>query len=131
MPDGMIEPGIGAKKLLPAWHAHERHLWEHLPYVTTRDDAILLRDGDLMGSVLVDGLNAELSEETAVEGARRVLTSLVNAAGEDVAWYIHRISVPIARPRPHRPAQSFRAEIDRRDRITERDFEAIEALYGR
>lgn len=110
----MISPGLGARKLLPAWAAHERTLWEHLPYVSVAGDALLLRDGDLMAAIAVDGINAELSEEATVEGARGTLNAIINAAGDDIAWYIHRISVPAARQRPHRPAAAFGTEIERR-----------------
>lgn len=114
MPDGVVDPGHGARKLLPAWQAHERKLWEHLPYISLWGDAILLRDGDLMASLAVDGINAELSEDQVIEGLRQAFTAVINAAGDDIAWYIHRVSVPVARPRPHRPATCFGSEIDRR-----------------
>ena len=107
MPDGVVDPGHGARKLLPAWQAHERKLWEHLPYISLWGDAILLRDGDLMASLAVDGINAELSEDQVIEGLRQAFTAVINAAGDDIAWYIHRVSVPVARPRPHRPATCF------------------------
>lgn len=86
-----------------------------LPYLSKVDDlTIMLRDGDLMGSFIVEGINADTVDHRHTMELSNALSRFIAQQRADVAYYIHRISVetrPTIEPLKGHP---FNEEIDRR-----------------
>ncbi|WP_244496103.1 DUF87 domain-containing protein [Ensifer sp. Root31] len=86
-----------------------------LPYLSKVDDlTIMLRDGDLMGSFVVEGINADTVDHRHTMELSNALSRFIAQQRADVAYYIHRISVetrPTIEPLKGHP---FNEEIDRR-----------------
>ncbi len=94
----------------------EHALARHLPYVSSvGDDVIMLRDGDVMASFLVTGLNADTADPYDVDDLANAMADIVAQSADDVAFYVHRIGTT-ARPRlePIEQTLAFEAEADRR-----------------
>ena len=86
-----------------------------LPYLSKVDDmTIMLRDGDLMGSFIVEGINADTVDHRHTMELSNALSRFIAQQRADVAYYIHRISVetrPTIAPLKGHP---FNEEIDLR-----------------
>lgn len=86
-----------------------------LPYLSRVNDlTIMLRDGDLMGSFIVEGINADTVDHRHTMELSNALSRFIAQQRGDVAYYIHRISVetpPVIAPLKGHP---FNEEIDRR-----------------
>lgn len=95
--------------------AGEPMLSQFLPYVSSIDDnTILLKDGDLMTSILIGGLDATTSKSQVVEDLSLMFSDMVSQDTEGLGFYVHRIS---SLTFPHLSpieGDSFNAEIDRR-----------------
>ena len=69
----------------------------NLPFVSAlRDDALLLRDGDVMASFAVDGIPAATADQSGVEALCAAFSALVAQQQPDVGFAVHRISVRTA-----------------------------------
>ncbi|WP_315860448.1 helicase HerA domain-containing protein [Rhizobium leguminosarum] len=86
-----------------------------LPYLTVIDNGILmLRDGDLMASFSVEGINADTIDNRSTMELSDAFSRFIAQQRGGVAYYVHRISVetrPILQPLKGHP---FNEEIDRR-----------------
>lgn len=86
-----------------------------LPYLTAIDDkTIMLRDADLMGSFIVEGINADTIDHRHTTELSNAFSRFIAQQRGDIAYYIHRIS---AETKPSMPAiknHPFNEEIDRR-----------------
>lgn len=99
----------------PAREAEEL-LVRGLPYITAvNDQAILLRDGDVMASFAVDGISASTSNISDVEGISQAFSALIAQQMPDVGFYIHRISTQTSpHLEPVSEAHEFASAIDKR-----------------
>jgi type IV secretion system protein VirB4 len=90
-------------------------LARNLPYVSVVDDrTLMLRDGDIMASFAVEGINADTIDERQIAEVSNTFSRLIAQQKNDIAFYIHRIS---AETRPSmKPVEGsdFNIEIDRR-----------------
>jgi type IV secretion system protein VirB4 len=101
-----------------------------LPYLTVVDDAtLMLRDGDLMASFAVEGINADTIDNRQTMELCNAFSRFIAQQRGDVAYYVHRISVETRPSIKSLEGHPFNEEIDRlwqeylqtvglRDRIT-------------
>lgn len=73
----------------------ESYLAEHLPYFAlASDDVMVLREGDLMATLRLDGLNPMTTEDAHLDALKRAVAAIVAQTGNAFGFYIHRFSVP-------------------------------------
>lgn len=91
------------------------HLVSGLPYISLVDDVtLMLRDGDIMSSFIVEGINADTSDDRRISELSEGLARIIAQQRADIAVYIHRFSLetkPITLPVK---GNAFNEEIDRR-----------------
>jgi len=103
------------KRLLARNKDQEPLLSASLPYLTPIDDGtILMRDGDLMASFAVDGIDASTSDEVKVRDLSAVVSRLIAQEQDGVAFYIHKISAETQPEMPPIVGHSFAATLDER-----------------
>ena len=94
--------------------ARERFLAEHLPYFArVAEDVLILREGDLMATLRLDGLNPMTTPDAELDALRRAVAAIVAQTGDLFGFYVHRISVPQDLSLQPIEGDSFAAEIDR------------------
>ncbi len=94
--------------------ARESFLAEHMPYFSrVADDVLILREGDLMATLRLDGLNPMTTPDGELDALRRAVAAIVAQTGDLFGFYIHRISVPQGLALHPIEGDSFAAEIDR------------------
>lgn len=109
----------------PATHATRRVTDRHvdkgellvsgLPYLSVIDDqTLLLRDGDIMGSFIVDGINADTVDQRYTTELCNAFSRFIAQQRGSVAYYIHRISVETQPSMTPAKGHPFNEEIDRR-----------------
>lgn len=92
---------------------HERYLAEHLPYFAlATDDVMVLREGDLLATLRLDGLNPMTTEDDRLDALKRAVAAIVAQTGNVFGFYIHRISVPQDLGLQLTDCASFAAAID-------------------
>ena len=95
--------------------ARESYLGDHLPYFTcVGDDVMVLREGDLMATLRLDGLNPMTTPDDQLDALKRAVAAIVAQTGASFGYYIHRISVPQDLGLSEIEGDGFAAEIDRR-----------------
>ncbi|MEM9148162.1 MAG: hypothetical protein AAGC57_18485 [Pseudomonadota bacterium] len=104
-----------ARRLLePPFAERQKFLFQHLPYVRAYSDAVLaLRDGDLMASLLVEGLNAETEAADRLEQTTLTLARMIQQFQGAVTITVNRIT---AEDRPNIQASGtddFAGALDR------------------
>jgi type IV secretion system protein VirB4 len=86
-----------------------------LPYLSIVDDGtLMLRDGDLMASFVVEGINADTTDLRQTMELSNAFSRFIAQQRGDVGLYVHRISLetrPSATPVTGSP---FNEEVDRR-----------------
>ncbi|PZX14182.1 type IV secretion system protein VirB4 [Palleronia aestuarii] len=88
-----VKQGLGRRAVDPPGLKREHMLASYLPYVTgVGEDVLMLRDGDVMASFLVSGIEADTADATFVADVARAFGSTVAQARPDIAFYVHRIS---------------------------------------
>lgn len=93
----------------------EAFLGFHLPFMTApMDDVILTRDGDLIASVAVTGVNSFTANDSDCDILLRAFASLCSQLGEDFGWYVHKVTIPDPVKLAHMPGDGFASEVDRR-----------------
>jgi type IV secretion system protein VirB4 len=86
-----------------------------LPYVSMIDDkTLMLRDGDLMGSFIVEGINADTVDHRHTAELSNAFSRFIAQQRGNIAYYIHRISVETKPSLPPVKGDPFNEEIDRR-----------------
>ena len=109
-----LKQGIGRKAVDPPGLTREHMLASYLPYVTgVGDDVIMLRDGDVMASFIVAGIEADTADEAFVADVARAFGATVAQARPDIAFYVHRISHETAPTMPPVEGEGFAAQVDR------------------
>ncbi len=112
----MLEPPL-TRAVRHTVRAAERSplLVSGLPYLGIIDDGtILLRDGDLMASFVVQGINADTVDSRYSAELCNALSRFIAQQRADVCYYIHRISTPARPALPPVAGNIFSSEIDRR-----------------
>lgn len=95
--------------------ARSEQLVSGLPYLSVADNlTLMLRDGDLMGSFIVEGINADTVDSRNTVELCNALSRFIAQQRGDVAYYIHRISVETRPSLPPVAGDRFCEEIDRR-----------------
>ncbi len=73
----------------------ESYLAAHLPYFgLVSDDVMVLRQGDLLATLRLDGLNPMTAEDDRLDALKRAVAAIIAQTGNAFGFYIHRISVP-------------------------------------
>lgn len=86
-----------------------------LPYLSAVDDVtLMLRNGDLMASFTVEGINADTIDSRHATELCNALSRFIAQQRGDVGYYVHRISVETQPSMPPISGHLFNAEIDRR-----------------
>ena len=86
-----------------------------LPYLSIVDDGILmLRDGDIMASFTVEGINADTSDFRQTTELSNAFSRFIAQQRSDVGFYINRISLETMPSITPVSGNLFNAEIDRR-----------------
>ena len=87
----------------------------HLPFMSAiEDDIIMTRDGDLIASVLVDGLNSLNTEDEDIDFLRRAIADLTGVQGPQFGFYVHKITIPDKSTVRRIDGAGFAAEVDKR-----------------
>ena len=95
--------------------SRESYLAEHLPFISfAGNDVMVLREGDLMATLRLDGLNPLTTPDTDLDALKRAVAAVISQTGNAYGIYVHRISVPQVLDLPPVPGTGFAAEIDRR-----------------
>ncbi len=93
----------------------ESHLSEHLPFVGfVGRNVMVLREGDLMATLRLDGLSALTTPDSDLDALKRAVAAIVAQTGNAFGLYVHRIAVPQDVTLPTVPGDGFAARIDRR-----------------
>lgn len=86
-----------------------------LPYLSVvNDTTLLLRDGDLMGSFIVEGINADTIDHRHTAELSNAFSRFIAQQRGKIAYYIHRISAETRPSMPPVKNHPFNEEIDRR-----------------
>lgn len=86
-----------------------------LPYMSVVDDVtMMLRDGDLMASFAVEGINADTIDTRQTNELADAFSRFIAQQRGDAAFYVHRISVETRPTCPPVTGNAFNEEIDRR-----------------
>jgi type IV secretion system protein VirB4 len=109
-------PATRATRSLGHRHADKGEmLVSGLPYLSVVDDVtLMLRDGDLMASFEVEGINADTIDSRHTIELCNALSRFIAQQRGDIAYYIHRISVETRPSLPPVTGHPFNEEIDRR-----------------
>jgi len=109
-------PPTRATRAIADKHADKGELLvSGLPYLSIVNDvALMLRDGDLMASFTVEGINADTIDSRHTIELCNALSRFIAQQRSDVAYYIHRISVETRPSLPAVAGHPFNEEIDRR-----------------
>ena len=103
------------KSLRDKSREHEEVLAHSLPYITAvNDGVIMMRDGDLIASFTVEGINADTADTYRVKDIAEVLSRLIAQEPDNVAFYIQRISHLTKPQMKPVDGEGFTAEIDKR-----------------
>ena len=100
-------------------------LERHLPYLSAAaDDLILTRQGDLMASAVVEGLDSFTSEEGDLSLVTSSLARLVGQLGEGFGFHVSKLTLPDAPALKSFESLDFAGSIDRcwQDHLRGRDL---------
>ena len=87
----------------------------HLPYLSAvADDVILTRQGDLMASAIVGGLDSFTSEDVDVDRQAIDFARLAGSLGERFGFYVSKVTVPADLSIDPAEEDLFTAAVDRR-----------------
>ncbi len=93
----------------------DESLARHLPYLSVReDDVILTRQGDLMASALINGIDSLTSEGLDLHGATNSMAHIAGQLGEEFGYYVNKITLPDTVDLARLERGSFACEIDER-----------------
>ena len=95
--------------------AKESYLSEYIPYLSfVGDNTILLKQGDLLATLRLDGVNPMTTPDAELDALKRAVAAIVSITGNTFGFYVHRISVPQNLSLAPIEGIGFAAEIDRR-----------------
>ncbi|MBM9595050.1 VirB4 family type IV secretion/conjugal transfer ATPase [Roseitranquillus sediminis] len=114
--------GLGRRAVEPAGLTREHMLAAHLPYLSAVSDHVLmLRDGDVMASFIVRGVEAQTADRVLVDDVARAMSATIAQAAADVAFYVHRLSHGTEPAMLPVEGTGFAAQIDRTWQATLRE----------
>jgi type IV secretion system protein VirB4 len=107
---------LARRRLEPRGAPDDAALIRHLPYVTAlTDDVLMLRDGEIMATLAIDGIAAATAESALVGDVAEAVQAVVAQAAPALGFTLHRVSV-LADTRLAAPleADPFSYQVDRR-----------------
>ncbi|MBO9468245.1 VirB3 family type IV secretion system protein [Tropicibacter sp. R15_0] len=88
-------PNKATQELLGAEVLKEDPAARHIPYLAgLTDEIIITRQGDLMASAVIGGLDSLTSEEVEVDVQAEAFARQVGQLGEQFGFYVNKITVP-------------------------------------
>ena len=106
--------GHGRRAVDPPGLVREHMLAQHIPYLSAvGDDVLMLRDGDVMGSLVVQGVPAQTADRVLVDDVARAMSGIVAQAKVDVAVHVHRVSHEVRPAMVPVEGDGVAAQIDR------------------
>ncbi|WP_188129786.1 VirB4 family type IV secretion/conjugal transfer ATPase [Roseivivax sediminis] len=103
----------------------EEAVARHLPYLSAReDDLILTRQGDLLASAVIGGIDSFTAETSEIEALTNGFARLVGQLGERFGFYVNKVTIPASIELAKFDDDGFAANVDRRWReaIEEKDL---------
>ena len=86
-----------------------------LPYISAIDDVtLMLRDGDLMASFVVEGINSDTAETNHVSDSCEGFSRFIAQQRNNVGYYIHQVSMESKPELSPIKGHSFHEELDSR-----------------
>ncbi|MAO79058.1 MAG: type IV secretion system protein B4 [Nocardioides sp.] len=87
----------------------------HLPYLfALTDEIIVTRQGDLMASMIVDGIDSQTSDTRVNDAQADSFQKHISQFGENFGYYVNKITVPDTVDILENEGDPFSAEVDRR-----------------
>lgn len=81
----------------PSWRKDEMQLFQMLPYGYVVDDEVIsTRNGGLLAAAEISGINASTQDEDQYEFLAERFERVLRATPNEIAFYIHRVTVPAA-----------------------------------
>ena len=103
-----------ARDLLGAKILKTERLGRHLPFLSAlRDDVILTRQGDVMASVTLDGIDSFTSDDGSIDEISESFARIVGQLGERFGFYVNKVSTPERIDLPEPDAEGFSIAVDR------------------
>lgn len=110
-----VEDNDILRAILPASLFTEEPAARHLPWLSARaDDLILTRQGDLLASALIGGIDSFTSEDAEISALTDGFARLIGQLGERFGYYVSKITIPARLDLKPFGEPGFSAEIDRR-----------------
>lgn len=104
---GTIKDLIGEKIL------KSERFGKHLPYISAfNDDVIMTRQGDLMASVVLDGIDSYTNDDATIDEVCEGFARIVGQLGERFAFYVHKVSRPEIVDLPAQDDEGFAYAVD-------------------
>lgn len=108
-------PTKATYELLGAEALKEDLAARHIPYLAAlTDDIIITRQGDLMASAILGGLDSLTSEEIEVDTQAEAFARQVGQLGEQFGFYVNKITVPQTIDLKPVDYDGFSSEVDAR-----------------
>ena len=110
----MIEHNAVIEEVTGRHARWEEAFGRHLPFqFAPRDDIILTRQGDLVASAIVEGLDSFTSNDDEIDEVNADFVRYVAQLGEEFGIYVNKITVPEKIDLPPIPGEDFAAHVDR------------------
>lgn len=111
----LFEDSALLRSVLPESLFAEEPVARHLPYLSApEDDLILTRQGDLLASAVIGGVDSFTAEATEIEALTQGFARFVGQLGERFGFYVNKITIPADLDLAPMDENGFAAEIDRR-----------------
>ncbi|MAC81950.1 MAG: type IV secretion system protein B4 [Rhodobacteraceae bacterium] len=111
----VVEDNALLRSILPASLFAEEPTARHLPWLSGRgDDLILTRQGDLLASAVIGGIDSFTSDDAEIAALTGGLARLVGQLGERFGYCVNKITIPATADLKPIGESGFAAEIDRR-----------------
>lgn len=109
---GFMAPDA-ATDLLGAKILRNERLGRHLPWLSAvRDDVILTRQGDVMASVVLDGIDSFTSDDGSIDEISESFARIVGQLGERFGFYVNKVSTPETVDLPPPDGDPFSSAVD-------------------
>tara|TARA_R110000737_G_scaffold32761_2_gene51166 strand:+ start:1650 stop:4022 length:2373 start_codon:yes stop_codon:yes gene_type:complete len=121
----LFEDSAILRSALPDSLFAEEAVARHLPYLSAPDDDLILtRQGDLIASAVIGGIDSFTAEDPEIEALTQGFARLVGQLGERFGFYVNKITIPAKLNLAPFDDDGFAAAIDRhwRDAIKDKDL---------
>ncbi|WP_417725790.1 type IV secretion system protein B4 [Salipiger sp.] len=110
----LFEESTVLRSVLPESFFVEEAVARHLPYLSAKeDDLIMTRQGDLLASAVIGGIDSFTAEASEIEALTQGFARLVGQFGERFGFYVNKITIPAKLDLASFDEDGFAAEIDR------------------